>query len=283
MKKVSFAEVVSAFRKAGLRQGDIVNIHSRLFAIGVVEDVLTDDIPQIYLRALQEVIGEEGTVVVPTYTTSFARHGTPFVLEETPSEMGVFSELVRTTPKAVRTLHPVQSLTALGGQSTSLAENHPRWNVGYDTVWDRMLKRGGKVLSIGIPLKNTMSFMHQVEFMACVPYLYHKVIRGSVFAKGQPVEHDFLMAVRYLEYGITYELSRLDDALTKSRALLETPLGGSALWTVSLEAAFDVGINGLRRDPYYLLEKPPSFVEGKIPCDGLTIQREGTAPRYFLA
>jgi len=50
-----------------------------------------------------------------------------------------------------------------------------------------------------------------------------------------------------------------------------------------LEAAFEIGMRGLRRDPYYLLRSAPSFVEGEIPCDGTTIDREGTAPTYFLA
>jgi hypothetical protein len=67
------------------------------------------------------------------------------------------------------------------------------------------------------------------------------------------------------------------------KALVEIPLGGSSIWVVPLEAAFETGIRELRKDPYYLLQKPPSFVEGEMPCDGTTIQREGNAPRYFLA
>jgi hypothetical protein len=164
-----------------------------------------------------------------------------------------------------------------------LAANHPRWNVGHDTIWDRMLRRGAKAVSIGIPLRKTLSFMHQVEFLACVPYLYHKILRGEVHARGALVEHDFLMAVRYLQYGVAYDLSNLQDALLSMKALVEVPLGGSSIWVVPLEAAFEVGIRELQKNPYYLLQKPPSFVEGEMPCDGTTIQREGNAPRYFLA
>lgn len=282
MESVSLVEIVDALKRAGLKPGDIVNVHSRLFAIGAVRNVAVGDITAVYLQAFHQVIGDAGTVVVPTYTTDFGRFGRPFVLETSPSEMGVFSEHVRISPGAVRSLHPIQSLTALGGSAKALAANHPCWNVGYDTIWDRMLRCGGTVVTIGIPPRLCMSFMHQVEFLACAPYLYPKILRGEVYAGGARIGHDFFMAVRYLEYGVAYDLSRLEADLAARSALLQVPLGGSCVWAVRLEAALEVGIDGLRRDPYYLLAQPPAFVEGRMPCDGTTIQREGIAPRFFL-
>ncbi|HBQ37458.1 MAG TPA: hypothetical protein DD714_00340 [Candidatus Omnitrophica bacterium] len=282
MESVSLQEIVRTLRAAGVRRGDVLNVHSRLFAIGAVRDAAAEEIPALYLRAFREVIGEAGTIVVPTFTTSFGRFGAPFVLETSPSEMGVFSEHVRTSPGAVRSLHPIQSLGALGHRAAELAADHPAWNVGHDTVWDRMLRQGGKFVGLGISPRRTLSFMHQAEFLACVPYLYHKVLRGEIYAGGGLVERQFLMAVRYLQYEIAYDLSRLEADLTEKSAITQRPLGGDSVWVVPLEAAFEVGMQGLRRDPYYLLQQPPSFVTGEIPCDGTTIQREGTTPKYFL-
>lgn len=284
MEWVDFAEIVRAIRKAGIKSGDIINVHSRLFAIGAVKGVRSAaEIPNVYLRAFQEVIEANGTIVVPTYTTSFARFGTPFVLESSPSEMGAFSEHVRRATGSCRTLHPVQSLTALGAKADVLTEEHPRWNVGHDTIWDRMHQRGGKFVGLGIPPKRGMSFMHQVEFLACVPYLYHKILRGPVRVNGERVNYFFLMAVRYLNYNIAYDLSHLESDLAAAGAIEQISLGGSWIWVVSLEAALEVGMRGLRHDPYYLLRNAPSFVEGEIPWDGTTIDREGTPPTYFLA
>ena len=282
MESVSLGDIVRVLRKLGINSDDIVNVHSRLIAIGWIRDVPVKEIPAIYLHAFREVIGDGGSMVVPTYTTSFGRFGVPFVLEESPSEMGVFSEHVRNSPGAIRSLHPIQSLTALGGRAEALVKDHPRWNVGHDTIWDRMLQRGGKVVSLGISPSRSMSFMHQVEFLACVPYLYHKVLRGEVYAGGMKIKHDFMMAVRYLHYGIDYDLSRLEADLTAMSAIKREPLGGDWVWVVPMEAAFEAGMKGLRRDPYYLLRKAPSFVDGEIPCDGRTIEREGVAPQYFL-
>lgn len=283
MERVSLAQIVRALRATGVRPGELVNVHSRLYSIGVVDGMPTDQIPALYLRAFREVLGASGTLVVPTYTTSFGRYGTPFLLETSPSEMGVFSEHVRRTAGALRTLHPIQSLAALGAHAEALTDNHPRWNVGYDTIWDRMLQRGGKIVTIGLPPWFALSLMHQAELLACVPYLYHKILRGDIYAAGVRIPDDFFIAVRYLQYRVVYDSAQLQRDLTASGAVTQVPLGGSAVWSLSMPAVFDIGMRGLRRDPYYLLREAPSFVIGEIPCDGTTIEREGAPPTalYF--
>jgi aminoglycoside 3-N-acetyltransferase len=174
---VKQGDIVLALRGAGLQKGDIVFVHSRLFTIGLLGDVLGPlEIPGTYVRAFLEVLGESGTLIVPTYTTSFGRYGKPFVFEESPSEMGLFSETVRKSPGAYRSLHPIYSVAGLGARAAEFMEDHPRWNVGYDTVWDRMHQRGGKVVAVGLPLRQCLSFIHHVEYLACVPYMYPKLL-----------------------------------------------------------------------------------------------------------
>jgi aminoglycoside N3'-acetyltransferase len=124
--------------------------------------------------------------------------------------------------------------------------------------------------------------VHHVELIACVPYIYHKVLRGDVFAYGAQIESDFFMAVRYLNYDIAYDLSKLETDLIKEGAITQTSLGGDQVQSVSMSAVLEVLMKGLRQDPYFLLESVPTFVEGEIPLDGTTIQREGSAPNYFL-
>ncbi len=282
MQSFEFQELVDALRRLGLRRGDILNVHSRLFTLGSIRGTPVQEIPAAYLKAFREVIGPEGTVVVPTYTTTFGRFGTPFVLEESPSEMGTFSEYVRKLPGARRTLHPIQSLTALGEQADELTQDHPLWNVGHDSVWDRMLRRGAKFLSLGLPPRKSMSCMHQAEYLACAPYLYPKILRGEVIAGGVRIDHDFYLAARYLQYNIGYDLTRLDQDMESAGALRRGPLGGNAVWMVPMQDAFEIAMKGLRKDIYYLLQSVPTFREGEPPLDGTTIRREKTAPRYFL-
>lgn len=279
---IEFNDIVSALREAGVNSGDTLMVHSRLFTVGLIRGVAgVSEIPAIYLQAFQTVIGERGTIVVPTYTTSFGRFGKPFVYEESPSEMGMFSEHVRTSRGSCRTLHPIQSLTALGARAETLTKNHPRWNVGYDTIWDRMLQDGAKIVTLGLPPRQCMSLVHHIEFLACVPYLYHKVLRGEVYVGGRRIHDDFVIAVRYLNYGISWDLSRLESDLFERSAISQIPLGADHVRVVPMEAVFKACMRGLRRDFYYLLKRTPSFVEGEIPCDGTTRRQEEFLPDYF--
>jgi aminoglycoside N3'-acetyltransferase len=282
MESLSFNGIVQALRQAGLERGDIAYVHSRLFSIGPIDGVPAAEIPETFRRAFHEVIGDEGTIVVPTFTTSFGRYGTPFVLEDSPSEFGVFSEHIRTSPGSVRSLHPIDSHAALGRDAKALADDHPPWNVGHDTTWDRMLQRGGKVVTLGIPARDCMTFVHQAEALTCAPYMYNKVLRGEVYAHGERITHDFFMAVRYLEFNIAPDLTRLDAELTANSAITKVPLGRGHVWLTPMDAVHETVLKGLREDRYYLLSNTPSFVDGEIPCDGTTIQRDGEAPNYFL-
>ncbi len=281
-RQVDFAAIVDALQDVGLQRGDLVMVHSRLFSIGLVAGVSdVSAVPAVYLRAFQEVLGDGGTLVVPTFTTSFGRYGKPFIYEKSPSEMGAFSETVRCAPGSHRTLHPIQSLTALGALAAELTEDHPRWNVGYDTIWDRMHRWGGKSVTVGIPFRQGLSFVHHAEFLACVPYLYHKILRGEVHADGVRVTQDFFMPVRYLRCAVAYNLSRLEADMEATAVVRRAPLGADWVQMVPLQQVFEICMQGLRRDPYYLLEQPPSFVDGEIPCDGITNGREEPVPSYY--
>lgn len=283
MSAFGLKQVVQALRQAGVRPGDLVNVYSRLFSLGVPDgssDVA--EIPALYLKAVQEVIGPSGTLVVPAYTTSFGRFAKPFILEESPSEMGKFSEQVRISPGSRRSLHPIHSVVALGAKAEELTRDHPRWNVGHDTIWDRMLKRGGRIVTLGLPPRQCMTQVHHIESMACVPYVYHKILRGEVRAGGRLIEGDFFMSVRYLEYAIAWDLTRLEAALLERGHLRRVPLGEDAVWSVPMEAVFSACLEGLQKDIYYILEKPPVFVPGQIPTDGPSAQKETAPPAGYF-
>ena len=76
---------------------------------------------RMYLEAIQEVIGAEGTLVVPTFNFGFAQ-GERYDPADTPSQgMGAFSEFVRQLPEARRTSHPLQSVAVVGRYAADLA------------------------------------------------------------------------------------------------------------------------------------------------------------------
>src|SRR5271157_6657539 len=96
-----------ALRKCGLKSGDVVLCHSNLGYFGRPEEGETAEaLFVLTLRAFQETIGNEGTIVAPTFTYSFCK-GEVFDPANTVSQMGIFAEMLRRQPAARRSEEPI--------------------------------------------------------------------------------------------------------------------------------------------------------------------------------
>src|SRR6188472_4529829 len=60
-KSISVDDLEKDFRNAGIVKGDVVLVHSSLSRIGHLKDG-----PKTFVDALQNVVGAEGTILMPT-------------------------------------------------------------------------------------------------------------------------------------------------------------------------------------------------------------------------
>ena len=86
MKSFSKEHIGSALREVGGRSGQMLYLQTDLRAPGRIDGVKTkQEFCEAYLTEIMDVIGSEGTLIVPTFTTQVARHDIDFVWEETPT------------------------------------------------------------------------------------------------------------------------------------------------------------------------------------------------------
>ena len=212
MLSVTREQFLNILQTLGVRPGDDLMIHSALQFLGKPEGGA-----EMYLDILCEVLGIDAqrfvqrkpreselkecnaTLVVPTFNFGFAR-GEPFDLENTPSEgMGAFAELIRTRPGAFRSLHPLQSVAAIGHYAGDLAARDTPGGYDLGSPFDSMLKLDFKVLLLGADIFYT-SMVQYVEQLAGVPYRYWKDFTGPVRgADGEWRTLTYRMFVRDLE------------------------------------------------------------------------------------
>src|SRR5213083_2030506 len=84
----SHQDLVTALRKVDIGAGDVVFAVVGLGTLGTAQDSASPaQVHESLFGALREVVGEKGTILVPTYTFSFCR-GEIFDLENTPSAKG---------------------------------------------------------------------------------------------------------------------------------------------------------------------------------------------------
>ena len=75
---------------------------------------------QFVLDALLDVLTPSGTLLVPSFSYTCTQAKSEYISETTPSENGPFTNFVRVPPKAIRSLHPIFSLTGIGRDAVSL-------------------------------------------------------------------------------------------------------------------------------------------------------------------
>ena len=148
-------EIVQSLRDVGLREGDGVFLHSSLSKFGEIEGG-----PETVIDALDEVLGPEGLIAMPAFplvggTVEYLSTYPVFDVRSTPSTMGALTERFRTSPGAVRSLHPTHSVSARGPGAEQLVVGHADAETpfGEGTPFARMIERGMVQLWFGVGLR----------------------------------------------------------------------------------------------------------------------------------
>ena len=264
-------DIVRALRSLGMPAGQVVYAQADLSRPGRIEGVTTrESFCQAYLDSILEIIGSEGTLVVPTYTTQVARYDIDFVWEETPSLMGIFSEHVRRLPDSLRSIHPISSVCAIGRDKEFICGGNGTSNFGWDSPFHRMLMKKAKILAIGLESGYAVGIAHHLEAACDLPYVYNKLLKWKPIVNGKEDTRQFYGTVRHLDLDVAYDLTKWVKHMRELGGIESAKLGGSWLHMSDYEQVFMEGVKLLREDPYVFLKTPPAFTYGKIPFDGPT-------------
>ena len=165
--KTRRAALAADLARLGIAQGDTLFIHSSLKSLGYVEGGAGN-----LLLALQEAVGPEGTLVLPTYympggsiraacelknyVFDVRRHGT---------HSGRLPEAFLAIAGIHRSVHPTHSVSAWGRHAAYLTEAHHRAPsiFGAGSPWQRLAGLdNAKVLGLGVSM-GPVTFYHTVE------------------------------------------------------------------------------------------------------------------------
>jgi aminoglycoside 3-N-acetyltransferase len=125
--------------------------------------------PVRLLNLLQDVVGEEGLLLFPSYpftsASRFVAKGKPFDLKRTPTTAGLLSELARRTPGALRSLHPTKSVCAIGKNARDIISGHEKCEYPFDEMspYGSLIKLNGKVIGLGVRSDEGLTILHCIE------------------------------------------------------------------------------------------------------------------------
>ena len=179
MRKTSIEDLKNIFIYLGLKKNDNVLVHSSLFSLGIIENGIKG-----FNSSLREIVGENGTVIVPAFTYSFRRNQTFDVLKTpSPKELGVFSEFIRLHQNSHRSDDPLFSFCAVGPLANKIMTRTTKYCFGKQSIFENFEINKVKILSIGLTYTNGITPFIHIEKLAKVPYRSDKKFFGNVIDK----------------------------------------------------------------------------------------------------
>ena len=166
IRKTTISELKGLFSTLGVHEGDTVMVHSALFTLGRIEG----GIEGLYC-AVRSVLGDTGTLVVPTFTYSFRRNQV-FDVRKTPSSgnIGAFAEQIRQKPEAVRSTDPMFSMAAVGPAAETLMERTSHNSFGKGSIYEKLFRANTLFLALGITYSTGIACFMHLERLAEVDY-----------------------------------------------------------------------------------------------------------------
>ena len=225
-------DLVEALRAAGLRAGDVIFSHSNVGVFGVPPCLCKNaSVYELWRDAMMEVIGKQGTWVLPTFSYSFC-HSEVFDPKNTPGVCGLLSEEMRRDPDSVRSEDANFSVVAVGAHAERLTMDASPWTFDGDCFFARFLGLGGKFVNMNVHPATT--FIHYVEAQNHVPYRWHKAFEGMMVLDGQMEKRTYYHFVRDMErHDCEVDFSRFNKTAYDTGAAVDVPIGKGRLTCIS--------------------------------------------------
>jgi aminoglycoside 3-N-acetyltransferase len=174
-------------RRLGIHRGDTLLVHSSLRSLGFVVGGAVS-----VVQALLDVLGPDGTLVVPAFTAdntdpsrwgitrkkpvppqwwqTIREHLPAFDPDLTPScNIGAIAETTRVWPGAVRSAHPQTSFAAVGARAAEITRGHPvDCLLGMASPLGRLLEAEARILLLGVGYDCCTAF-HLAEYRRADP------------------------------------------------------------------------------------------------------------------
>jgi aminoglycoside 3-N-acetyltransferase len=237
-------------RDLGVREGDILLVHSSIKALGL-KDLKIESL----IKSIENVLGEKGTLLMPTlsYKSVDGNNNDTFSVKDTPSDVGVLSECFRKMDGVVRSLHPTHSVCAKGRFAKELLENHhlDQTPCGPNSPFRLVNEMGGHILFLGCGL-NPNTSMHGVEELVEPDYLYGDMLQYKLFNVNREKSYKYYKTHGFKNTIQCYD--RIEALLEEGTELKKGKVLEAECYLINAKAMWKKAMNRLREDEHYFVD-----------------------------
>jgi aminopeptidase-like protein/aminoglycoside N3'-acetyltransferase len=236
--------LIDEFHSLGMNKGDTIFVHSAYSTLGRAPGGVEGG-PQAVVDAILDVIGPNGTLIMPTFNYDFLK-GIPWDIRTSPSQMGVLTELVRVDPRAQRMFHAIYSMAAIGKHAKEVAAHQSNDCFGETTIFKKLRDWDAKILVLGLPYSKSLTFLHHCEQAAEVDYRFLKEFKGTaVDFQGKPHDVAYTMFVRDVDRGVVLDFEPI-GALLDSQVVKKKTIGLGETRLMKCTDVFRVAVQAMQ-------------------------------------
>jgi aminoglycoside 3-N-acetyltransferase len=148
--KISLEQIEAEIKSLGVRSGDTVFLASDLLKVGYFS-INREATLKNWVDLLIKVVGDDGTLVVPAYTSSFTifnRKSNIIFSKQSATTSGSLSQAFQMHPGVVRSTHPTNSCFAIGKYAKFVLDGHDE-NASSYLPYQKVIQLKGKNLMLG--------------------------------------------------------------------------------------------------------------------------------------
>lgn len=239
--------IADTFRDLDILSNDIVMIHGDSGIAAQFTHIDPDKRLQELINQIITYFSPDGTIVVPTFSYSFTKNEN-FDVNNSPSEVGKFSECFRQNPLAYRSSHPIFSVCTIGKHFEKFEKSRIDDCFGKETVFDLLYKLDGKIVCLGCDFARGATFVHYVEQFLGVSHRYMKKFSGNIINKGKPKFVTTSYYVRDLKQNSIIDFDILKKKLMDQKKLKLSNIGRFPVIVIKTNDFFQIAIEFIKND-----------------------------------
>ena len=257
MNKFNTFTFQKKLRKLGLEEGSTVYVTGNLGKIGFPYSLSGTKIKskiqilEFYLNTILEIIGVNGTIIFPTHSFDLIKNQEIFDPNETPTNY-TFSEFLRIKLQSRRQVHPYASISSYGKYAKKIIPDLiTKHAYGLDSPYTFFENNECLFISLGLPLRKSISAVHYCEFKVGVPYRYTKSFKQLLRLNGKESLEEFFLYVWYDDVQIVRDGNKKIFSIENIRRNTKKELiGNSFAESIPINIFIRETIQAMLIDPY---------------------------------
>jgi aminoglycoside 3-N-acetyltransferase len=253
MRQFDYTEndIVRSLKKVGVKKNDIILCHSDVQKFGVPKCGLNKTkIVKMFFRSFFKILGDNGTLVFPTFTYSFC-HNEIYNPKKNCSLCGFISNNIKVIKKFKIYPDPNLSFVIYGKHKNYLSTLVDKNSYGKNSLFAKFFDLKGKICNLNLNAGST--FLHFLERKLNVNYRFDKKFKGKIIKNGKAIKDKFTIFSLYKNIKKESNFEKFTQYAIKKNYYKQSNLGRGKIGLINSVNCYKILEEKIKNDKNFLL------------------------------